>query len=218
MTDVDFLRDTRAAYDAVAEPYAERFREELADNVWDGAVLDAYARIVRGPVLDVGCGPGRVTAYLHRRGLDVSGVDLSPGMVAAARRAYPDLRFTGGSMTALDVPDASLGGVVAWYSVIHVPDDVLPAVLAEFHRVLAPGGHLALAFQVGDEPLRPAAMLGAPVALTFHRRRPDAVADLLARAGLPVRVRLVREPEVHPTHTEHTPQAYILARKPTDAG
>ncbi|MEV1142264.1 class I SAM-dependent methyltransferase [Micromonospora sp. NPDC049799] len=214
----DFLRDTRAAYDAVAEPYTELFGEELADNLWDGAFLDAYARIVRGPVLDVGCGPGRVTAYLDQRGLDVSGVDLSPGMVAAARRAYPELRFVEGSMTALDVPDASLGGVVAWYSVIHVPDDVLPAVLAEFHRVLVPGGHLALAFQVGDEPRRPTVMFGAPVALTFHRRRPDAVADLLARAGLPVRVRLVREPEAHPTHTEETPQAYLLARKPTDAG
>ena len=73
------------------------------------------------------------------------GVDLSPEMVALARRAHPGLRFDEGSMTALDLPDGALGGIVASYSIIHIPPERLPAVFAEFHRVLAPGGHMLVA-------------------------------------------------------------------------
>jgi SAM-dependent methyltransferase len=54
-------------------------------------------------------------------------------------------------MRALDVATDALGGVVAWYSIIHTPPDRLPVVFSEFHRVLRPGGHLLVAFQVGDE-------------------------------------------------------------------
>ena len=163
------------------------------------AVLTAFADLVRaagnGPVADVGCGPGRLTGYLHGLGLDAFGIDLSPRMVEVARRAHPDLRFDVGAMPDLGLPDASLSGVVAWYSTIHVPDDLLPATFADFHRTLTPGGHLVLAFQVGDEPLHLTEALGHPVSLEFRRRRPDRVAELLTDAGLDVRVRLVREPE-----------------------
>jgi ubiquinone/menaquinone biosynthesis C-methylase UbiE len=197
-------------YDAIAVEYAEHFRTELAENPWERGFLDIVAGLTTGPVADVGCGPGRVTGYLRDRGLDVSGVDLSPGMVAVARATHPDLTFTEGSMLALDLPDRSLGTVVAWYSTIHLTDTQLPAALAEFRRVLTPGGHLALAFQVGDEPLRVAEPFGKPVALEFHRRQPDAVAAALAAAGFEVRARMVREPEEH----ERVPQAYLLARSP----
>jgi SAM-dependent methyltransferase len=208
----DFLLATRASYDAMAADYAAHFHDEA--NPWDRAVFAAFAGHVLdaggGAVADVGCGPGRVTARLHELGLTVSGIDLSPEMVAIARRDHPGLRFDEGSMLALDLPDGALGGLVAWYSIIHVPADLLPDVLAEFHRVLAPGGHLLLAFQVGDEPLRMTEAFGHAVSLDFHRRSPDRVAALLGEAGLDVRARLVRERE----ENERTPQAYLLARKP----
>jgi ubiquinone/menaquinone biosynthesis C-methylase UbiE len=162
-------------------------------------------------VADVGCGTGHQTAYLHGLGVDVFGVDLSPGMLAVARREHPDIRFTTGSMLALDLPDGGLGGVLAYYSTIHIPDGLLPTVLAEFARVLAPGGHLLLAFQVGDEPLRLSEAFGREIALEFHRRRPGYLAGLVEQAGLAVRARLVREAEAD----ERTGQAYLTARKPT---
>jgi 2-polyprenyl-3-methyl-5-hydroxy-6-metoxy-1,4-benzoquinol methylase len=81
---------------------------------------DAQATAL-GPVADVRCGAGRITAHLHSLGRDVFGIDLSPGMVEVARRTYPHLRFDVGSMTDLDVTDGSLGGVLAWYSVIDTP-------------------------------------------------------------------------------------------------
>jgi SAM-dependent methyltransferase len=161
----------------------------------------------------VGCGPGRVTAHLHALGVPASGVDLSPTMVAIARRMHPGLRFAEGSMTDLDVPDGTLGGIVAWYSSIHVPDERLPGVLAGFARALAPGGYLQLAFQVGDEVAHRTEAGGHTVALDFHRRRPDQVAELVRRAGMAVQARTVREPDDGP-FPESMPQAFLLARKP----
>ncbi|WP_084590043.1 class I SAM-dependent methyltransferase [Lentzea albidocapillata] len=116
------------------------------------AMLAAFAELADGPVADLGCGPGHLTAHLHSLGLDAFGLDLSPAMIALAREAHPELRFDQGSMTALDLADGVLGGILAFYSVIHMPPDELPAVFAEFFRVLAPGGHLLLGFYAGDDP------------------------------------------------------------------
>jgi SAM-dependent methyltransferase len=218
VTEPDFVRSTRASYDAVAADYAERFRDELASRSLDRAMLAAFAEHVQdaaaGPVADIGCGTGRTTAHLHDLGVAVSGIDLSPEMVAGARQAYPGLRFEVGSMLDLDLPDGGVGGILAWYSTIHIPDERLPDVFTEFHRVLAPGGYLLLAFQVGDEPLHLTEALGRPVSLDFHRRQPDRVAGLLAQAGMAVQAELLREPDHDGDYPERTPQAFLLARKP----
>jgi SAM-dependent methyltransferase len=218
VTEPDFLRNTRAAYDAVAASYAQWLREELAAKPLDRAMLASFAELVRaagaGPVADIGCGAGRVTAHLNELGLPAFGIDLSPSMVAVARQSYPGLRFEVGSMLALDLPDGTLGGLLAWYSTIHVPDDRLPEAFAEFRRVLVPGGFALLAFQVGDEPLHLTQALGQPISVDLHQRRPDRVADWLERAGLAVRARLIREPDDEGDFTERTPQAFLLARKP----
>ena len=145
-----------AAYDAVAVQYAEFVRD-----VWDGDPLDravwaAFADYVRGrgPVADLGCGPGHLTAHLRSLGLDAFGVDVSPEMVSLARSSLPDLRFEVGSMAALDLPDESLAGILSWYSVIHTPPSEVPRYFAEFTRTLAPGGHVLLGcFEAGDGPV-----------------------------------------------------------------
>jgi SAM-dependent methyltransferase len=208
-----YLRTTRAAYDIVAVDYARLLGAELAGKPLDRAMLAAFAELVlaggAGPVGDLGCGPGRVTAHLDSLGLSAFGIDLSPEMVAVARRTYPGLRFDEGSMTALDLPDGGLSGIVAWYSIIHTPLEGLPEVFAEFRRVLGPAGHLLLAFQVGDERVRLEHAYGHDISLDAYRLSPGQVTDLLARAGFAVDSRLIREP-VAP---EKLQQAYLLARK-----
>lgn len=208
-----YLASTRAAYDTVAVDYAQLLNDALAGQPWDCAVLATFAELVLtsglGSVADIGCGPGRVTAHLHRLGVDVFGVDLSPAMVTVARRAHPGLRFDEGSMTALDLDDESLGGVVAWYSIIHTPPEHLPAVIAEFHRVLVPGGHLLLAFQVGDERRHLEQAYGHRVSLDAYRLAPERIADQLCQAEFVVRARLIREPD----EKEQVPQAYLLAHR-----
>jgi SAM-dependent methyltransferase len=213
----DFLQATRASYDAVADGYAEQFREELASKPLDRALLGWFAELTRaaGPVADLGCGPGSVTANLNALGVTAFGIDLSPEMVAVARRLHPGLRFEVGSMLDLDLPDGGLGGITAWYSTIHVPDERLPEAFAEFRRVLAPGGHVLLAFQVGDEPVHRTEALGHALSLVVHLRRPHHVAELLTRAGLSMRATILREPEDYRGGVEKTQQAYLLARKPS---
>ena len=214
MTDSDFLTATRTFYDAIAEDYAKLFEDEMAHRPLERAVLGVFAELVGGggPVADLGCGPGRTTARLAALGLDVFGVDLSESMLAIARRENPELRFEQGSMLALDHADGSLAGLVSWYSTIHMPPEDLPAVYAEFRRVLAPGGLLLLAFQMGDEPRRHVHPWGHPVTLDFRRMRPERVTELLEAAGFALVQRTVREPDAG--QGEPTPQAFLMARAP----
>ncbi|MET8533489.1 class I SAM-dependent methyltransferase [Streptomyces sp. NPDC005065] len=113
-----------------------------------------------------------------------------------ARRDHPGLRFDVGTMTALESADGELGGIVAWYSIIHTPPEVLPTVFAEFHRVLAPGGHLLLGFHVGDERRRKETGYGGhAMTLDVHLLPPDRIAESATRAGLVVHATPIREPE-----------------------
>ncbi|WP_327317139.1 class I SAM-dependent methyltransferase [Streptomyces sp. NBC_01235] len=213
-----FLTATRTFYDTVAEDYAERFRDALTTMPLERAVLTAYAELVGagGRVADLGCGPGRTTGFLASLGLDVSGLDLSESMLAIARRENPGIRFEQGSMLKLDGhADGSLDGVVSFYSSIHTPVGELPALFAEFHRVLTPGGHLLLGFQVGDEPRHHDRPWGHPVALDFERRRPEQMAELLTSAGFTMWSSTVRQAE--PDRGESTPQALLIAHRPTKA-
>lgn len=214
MAEADFLRSTRDSYDVLADQLAEAWRGELDKKPYDRAMLSVFAETIlgagNGPVADVGCGAGRITATLHEAGLDAEGIDLSPGMLAAARRDHPGLRFTVGDMLHLDLPDASRAGIVAWYSIIHLPRERVPDAFAEFSRVLEPGGHLQLAFQAGDDDGHRSEGFGHAIDLDFRRHQPDLVTKQLATAGLPVQACLVREP----VEGEPRPQAFILARKP----
>ena len=203
--------ETRTSYDLVAEDYAEQSAGELERRPLDRALLAVVGELAMGPIVDVGCGPGATTAHLVALGLDAYGVDLSPGMVAVARASWPGIRFEVGTMEALDTDAASLGGLVAFYSIIHTPPDRLPHVFAEFHRVLRPGSPVLLVFQIGDEHRRIEHGYGHDVALDAWRWQPDRVAALLGEAGLALVATTVREPA---DATEKGPRAYVLARKP----
>jgi SAM-dependent methyltransferase len=207
------LDAVRASYDRVADTYVELGMGELGPQPWLRAALAAFAEAVRGlgPVLDVGCGPGTVTAHLAGLGLDVSGVDLSPRMVEHARRRYPGLRFAVASATALDLAPASLGGVLGWWSLFNLPRETLPGVLAAFAQALVPGGQALVGTHVGDgDVMRTEAYGGVPVSWTTHLWRPEHVATLLADVGLEVIAEL-RFPELPDVAR---PQVLLAAGRP----
>jgi SAM-dependent methyltransferase len=209
VTDDLFLSPTRATYAIVAESYGE-FVPPIREDIEDRALLAAFADLARGgPVADLGCGTGLVTAYLASLGLDVSGIDLTPEMLVVARRNYPELRFSEGSLLALDLPDGGLAGAVAWYSIIHTPPSRLPVVAAELFRVLRPGGHLQLGFHVGDEHNHRTHGYGHEgLSLDVYRLPVDGVCDLLRDAGFEILTTVLRDPAAR------VPQGRVLARKP----
>lgn len=182
---MDFLDDISTSYDNVAASYAAM----IVDGAdWEVEAFDLLGKLVAGsgrPVLDVGCGPGRTTGLLAGRDLSVIGIDLSPGMIEIARRDHPGLDFRVGSMTALDLPDSSVAAVVAWWSIIHLPRDVVPQAFAEFHRVLAPGGFLLLGFHVGEHSTHKTSGYGGhPMNIDVHRWTGPALTELAGAAGL----------------------------------
>jgi SAM-dependent methyltransferase len=140
--------DIAAAYDVAAATYADRFADELAGKLIDRQLLGDFARTVagQGPVWDVGCGAaGHITRFLADQEVEVVGSDISPGVVAEARRRQPDLDFRVADLRRLPVPDGSLAGILAFYSLIHLPRPQIPVALAEFRRALAPTGTLLVA-------------------------------------------------------------------------
>lgn len=213
MTEASYLSTTRAAYDKVAEDYADLLSDELARKPLDRALLAVFAEQASAfgrPVGDLGCGPGRVTAHLASLGVDAFGTDLSPRMIGVARHRHPGLSFDVAPLAAVPRAGGSLGGIVAWYSVIHTPPADQPAVYAEFARLLAPGAPLLMAFQAGEERVRLTQGYGHEIELDAYRLSPERVSADLQEAGLVVTSRTVREAE----HLERTPQAYLIGHRP----
>ena len=206
-----WLSDTRSSYDTDASGYAEKVRGLLDGMPYLRASLALFAELVEaaggGPVADVGCGPGYVTGHLLDAGLDVFGIDLSPEMVALARRDYPGLRFEVGTMTDLALADDSVAGIVAFWSVIHVPDHAVPGVFQQFRRVLRPRGLVLVGFHVGDETRHTSeGYTGRPINVESHHRRPSEVAGWLRDAGFAIEAELVIRPD------DDVPGAIIFAR------
>lgn len=213
---IDHVADARAVYDASADDYVRFVGTELTaatETTTDLALVEKFIELVVGKagrrVADLGCGPGRVAALLARNGLVVTGVDVSFAMLSAARLAHPQIQLTAGQLDALPMADASLAGVVSWYSVIYTPPDRLREAFGEMHRVLAPGGYLLLAFQAGDgDPVHREDAHRTGLHLTSYRHDLDDVAVRLRRSGLRVRATALREPQL--AH-ETTPPAFVIA-------
>lgn len=208
-------RDCQASYDRVADEYVRRIFDELQHKPLDRELLDRFAASVRdvGPVCDMGCGPGHVARYLHERGVQVSGIDLSPQMVEQARRLTPAIEFRQGDMLALDAADESWAGIAAFYSIIHIPRGDLPQALRELHRVLRPGGTLLLAFHIGDDSIHLDEWWGQKVCVDFFFFRSDEMSQYLRDAGFEIEEIIERDP--YPDVEHPSRRSYIFARRPT---
>ena len=122
--------DVQISYDRVAAEYAARFGDEMSYKPFDRLMLDWLIAKVggRGPICDIGCGPGQIACDLHSRGAPACGIDLAPEMVAQARRLNPEIPFQQGDMLALTgVGDETLGGIAAFYTLIHISREQMVA-------------------------------------------------------------------------------------------
>ncbi|MFG1927786.1 class I SAM-dependent methyltransferase [Cryptosporangium sp. NPDC048952] len=170
----------RDAYSTASERYIGMFDGGgWQDRKEDTDLVQRYLTGLSGPVLDLGCGPGHWTAYLHSLGAQVTGVDMVPEFIAHARATHPGPEFRLGTMTEVDVPEHSVAGILSWYSTIHLPPAELDRVLVEFRRLVQPSGALVIGFFDSDDEV--ASFDHAVV--TAYRWPVDVFAERLAGAG-----------------------------------
>jgi ubiquinone/menaquinone biosynthesis C-methylase UbiE len=151
--------ELRAAHDVLAEFYAHRLAGALDRMPAERAVLGLFCDLTLAAGLgttvgDIGCGTGRVAPYLVARSLSPQGIDLSPEMIRVARRDQPGFDFGVADLRALPFADASLVGVVCWYSLMYLAPSDRPVAFGELARVVRPGGYLVTAFKAGDSQVR----------------------------------------------------------------
>lgn len=207
--------NTQTSYDQLAVEYVRHVYDELKDKPLDRILLDRFADQVsgRGLVCDFGCGPGQVARYLSDLGLDVSGLDLSSGMVAQAASLNSHIPFQQGDLLSLTLPTDSLAGATAFYSLIHFTPAQLATALAEIFRVLQPGGLFLTAFHLGDEVRHVDQLWEQSVNLDFVFFQPAFMQAALETAGFKV-LEVVERPPYAEKVEAQTRRAYIFARKP----
>lgn len=190
------------AYSARSAEYIKLFGDIESTHAVDQALIGTWAAGLAGEVLDVGCGPGQWTSFLASLGVTARGIDPVPEFVNRARNEYPHLIFDVGSGEAIEAHNASLEGILAWYSLIHHDPTTIQRPLREFARVLKPGGGLVVGFFEGSSVER------FDHAVTVAYRWPvDDLVHSLEEAGF----------DTVETHTRtgpsHRPHAAIVARR-----
>lgn len=171
--------DIRSSYSALSDLYIDVCGTLDKVDPEDLAFLKKNLGDCDGPVLDVGCGPGHLTAYLTDLGLVARGIDLVPEFVDHARGNRPDIDFSVESLHSVEVPDGSLHGVLAWYSLIHCAPSEVPAALVRLRHAMVDRGVLVIGFFDSAEQIEPF----DHKVLTAYRWPIDEMAAALVEAG-----------------------------------
>ena len=207
--------ELRAAHDVLAGLYADRLAGALDRMPAERAVLSLFCDLTLAAgqgtgVGDIGCGTGRLEPYLAAKGLSPRGIDLSPGMIRVARRDHPGFDFGVADLRALPFANASLAGVVCWYSLMYLAPSDRPAAFGELARVLRPGGYLATAFKAGDSQVRRGGRsTGLSAEFDVYWLSPSEMERRTADAGFATVFWGGRPAEGQ----EGSPQGYLLARR-----
>lgn len=138
-----------ATYGSRAEGYARGQGQLEATPRWQRDLISSWAEQYDGALLDLGSGPGHLTALLSRQGRTIRGVDPVSEFVEIARRNHPGIDFALGDVAS--VPDEEFTGILSWYSLIHLHPAEMQKALDSIHAHLRPGGGLLVSLFIGDE-------------------------------------------------------------------
>ncbi len=207
------LDKVERSYDALAEEYAKRISSELDHRPRERELLQRFAARCRdrGMICDLGCGPGHVARYIQEFNPSVIGLDLSLQSVIEARQRNPEIPFVQGDMLALPFASGRLGGIVAFYSIIHFDGPQVEQSFAEMWRALRKGGHLLLGFHVGSETVHVDEEFGVSIDLDATFFTMDDLTRRLALAGFTITEQFQRQ--LNPGLEYPSVRGYIWATK-----
>jgi SAM-dependent methyltransferase len=198
-----------SSYDTVASEYEATFLDELDGKPEDQAMLKDLIESTTGLIADLGCGPGQVGRFVRSQGRTVIGIDISAAMARLASGRLDGALVS--DARQLPLAGSSIGGVVAFYSLIHLPREELGLALAEIHRVLRPGGRLLYSAHEGQGHVEQHEFLGHAVPFVATLFSFDELVDATRGSGLHLTKLLRRDP----LDTEHqTGRLYVAAEKP----
>lgn len=182
---MDEVNQTRQTYDRIAPDYAQAWQDRA---VLEPTIL-RFVELVKpgGLVFDVGCGPGFDTAVFQQHNLRAFGLDYSLGMMYAGRRDLSlPLACAQADMRRLPLPTACADGLWVCASLLHISRADVPATLAEFGRVLKPGGILLTSVKQGEGERWVDSPYGRHTPRFFTFWQPDAFDAALHTAGLTI--------------------------------
>jgi SAM-dependent methyltransferase len=201
-------------YDAVAAQYADAFSTEHEHKPMDRDILARFAGEVGDatPVWDFGCGPGHTTKYLSDLGVEISGLDLSEGMVEQARLRFPGVHFQKGDLLDLGFEDGSIAAVVSFYAIVHFTREQVETAFREVFRVLRPGGLFLFTYHIGGETMHIDSFLEHDVDIDFMFFTTDFIIGCLERCGFEGIEMIERPP--YPDVEYQSRRAYVFAYRP----
>lgn len=208
------LKRIERAYDIVAKEYADAFYGEHEKKPKDREILHRFSMEIgdRKPVWDFGCGPGQTTQYLKELGVDISGLDLSEKLLEQARANHPGIDFRKGNILELECDDNSIGGIVAFYAIIHFTEEQVERAFREIFRVLQPGGLFLFTYHIGEETISIGEFLGRKIDIEFMFFTTEFISDCLKKIGFEKIETIEREP--NPAVEYESRRAYVFAEKP----
>lgn len=206
-------QQTRRSYDLLAREYARRISDELEHRPRERDLLQRFARHYRGRglICDLGCGPGHVSRYVRQFHPEIFGLDLAHGCLVEAHQSNPELAFVQGDMLALPIASSTLGGVLAFYSLIHFDWPEVESALREMARVLRPGGGLLLGFHVGNKVEHVNELWGIAVNLDARFFLTEELVSRLRVLDLSITEKFERDP--YPEVEYPSVRGYIWATK-----
>ena len=202
------------AYNAVAKEYAKAFFGEHEKKPKDREMLLRFSKEIgdRRPVWDLGCGPGQTARYLKSLGVEISGLDLSEGILEQARKNHPEINFKKGNILKLEFENDSIAGAVSFYSIVHFTGEQVTTAFGEIFRVLKPGGIFLFTYHIGDKTIHVEEFLGRKINVDFMFFTADFISGCLKRAGFDKINIIEREP--YPEVEYQSRRAYVFALKP----